>query len=106
MSNANTITDAGMWRSHLEAALTTPGETVILATLNEQRDMAMQAATTRPQDLVDAARSLLEQAMERIQDELAAEDGDSQGDDPREQMVSTLDEVIAMLPDPFAGDEH
>jgi hypothetical protein len=104
MGNANTVTDGGMWRSHLEAALTTPGETVILASLNEQRDMVMQAATTRPRDLIDAARSLLEQAMERIQDELMAEDGDSQGDDPREQMVSTLDEVISMLPDPHADD--
>jgi hypothetical protein len=104
MSEANPITNGGMWRSHLEAALAKPGETVILASLDDKRGMVMQAATVRPQDLIDAARSLLEQAMERIQDELSAEDGDDQGDDPREQMVSTLDEVLGMLPDPNADD--
>lgn len=100
MPEANRVADGGMWRSHLEAALAKPGETIILASLDDKRSMVMQAATTRPQDLVDAARSLLEQAMDRMQEELAAEDGDSQGDDPREQLVSTLDEVLGLLPDP------
>jgi len=104
MPEANPIADGGMWRSHLEAALGRPGETIILASLDGKGSMVMQAGTTRPMDFVHAARSLLEQAMERIQDELAAEDGDDQGDDPRERMVSTLDEVLGMLPDPHADD--
>jgi len=97
--------NAAMWRQHLEAAIAKPDQTIILASLDDKRGMVMQAATTRPQDLVDAARSLLEQAMERIQDELAAEDnGGSQGDDPREEMVSLLDEVMMMLTDPNADE--
>lgn len=96
--------NAAMWRQHLDAALARPGETIILASLDDKGGMVMQAGTTRPLDFIHAARSLLEQAMERIQEELAAEDGDDQGDDPREQLVSTIDEILGMLPDPHADD--
>lgn len=95
--------NAAMWRQHLDAALARSGETIILASLDGKGGMVMQAATTRPMDFVNAARSLLEQAMERTQEELAA-DGDDQGDDAREQLVSTIDEILGMLPDPHADD--
>lgn len=104
MSNTHPAANLGMWRSHLEAALARPNETIILATLDDQRSMAMQTATQRPQDLIDVARSLLDEAMSRLQAELADEDGNDQGDDPREQLVSTLDEVLGLLPDPHADE--
>jgi hypothetical protein len=99
-----TVSNPKMWLDHLEKALATPGETVILATLESDGSMVLQTACTRPMDMVLAARSLLEMALDRTRDDLNAEDGDSQGDDPREQLLSTLDEVLGLLPDPNKDD--
>lgn len=96
MTEANPITNGGMWRSHLEAALAKPGETVILASLDDKRGMVMQAATVRPQDLVDAARSLLEQAKDRLEDD--------QIDDEHADMLERLNAALDELPDPNADD--
>ncbi len=100
----NKVADGGMWRSHLEAALLREGETIILASMDDKRGLVMQCACMRPQDMVDVARSLLEQAKDRTSEELQREDGDSQGDDPREELVSILDEVLGILPDPNEDD--
>jgi hypothetical protein len=93
-------TNAEMWRSHLDGALGRPGETIILATLDAERGMSMQTATVRPQDLVDAARSLIDQAIDLTQKELDAEDGNDQGDDPREEQIALWQEALDLLPDP------
>lgn len=60
--------DADRWRHHLETALARPGEKIILASLSDGHSMVMQVGTTRPIDLVHAARSLLEQALDAIDD--------------------------------------
>ena len=99
---SKSFTNAAMWRQHLEAAIAKPGQTIILASLDDKRGMVMQAATTRPEDLVAVARSLLEQAMERIQDELF--DLDDDAIDARDGVVMLLDEVLGMLPDPNADE--
>ena len=96
--------NAAMWRQHLEAAIAKPDQTIILASLDDKRGMVMQAATTRPQDLVDAARSLIDQAKERLEDEVFAEDGDDEAVEARDDLVTLLDDVLAMLPDPNADE--
>lgn len=97
-------TNAAMWRQHLEAAIAKPDQTIILASLDDKRGMVMQAATTRPQDLLDAARSLIDQAKERLEDEVFAEDGDDEAVEARDDLVTLLDDVLGMLPDPHADE--
>ena len=99
---SESFTNAAMWRQHLEAAIAMPDQTIILASLDDKRGMVMQAATTRPQDLVAAARSLLEQAMELLEDEVFAIDDEAI--DARDGVVMLLDEVLGMLPDPNADE--
>jgi hypothetical protein len=53
---------AAGWRKHLDTGLAQPDDTLVLATLDAKGGMMMQVRGTRPRDLMDLARSLLEQA--------------------------------------------
>jgi hypothetical protein len=84
----------------LTHAIAQPDDTVIVANLDPQGGMVLTVRCNRTLDLIQAARSLLDDAVQRTQDELAAEEGDSQGDDPVEQRLSfllaALDEINAI----------
>lgn len=57
------------WMNHIQRAMDDAGATVILASLSADGGMMLQTRSTRPQDLVAAARSLLEQARDRIHEQ-------------------------------------
>jgi hypothetical protein len=84
----------------LTQALAHPGETVIIASVDPQGGMVLTVQCDRALDLVQVARSLLEDAMQRSQDEHAKDGCDSQGDDPLEERISylsvALDEISAI----------
>ena len=79
--------DAARWRTHLDKALESPGETIILASLDGKGGMVLQVGGTRPQDLVDVARSLLEQARDQLE-----QNGD---------LAERVEQAIESLPSPL-----
>jgi hypothetical protein len=81
----------------LNQAMAKPDDTIIVATMDAQGGMTMTVRSIRTIDLVQVARSLLEQAKDRTQEELDAEDCNSQGDDPVEERLSFLMAAIDEL---------
>jgi hypothetical protein len=77
-----------------------PEETIIVAAVDPQQAMVLTVRCNRSLDLIQVARSLLEDARERTKEELGAEDCNSQRDDPVEQRLSYLmaaiDEISAI----------
>jgi hypothetical protein len=96
MDPKDSVADRATWHKHLDSALGSPDPTVILASVGADRSMCIQVIGTRPQDMLDVARSLIEQAKDRLEE--ASED--EQGD-----LVETLEEVLELLPDPLADDD-
>jgi hypothetical protein len=84
----------------LTTSLAKPDETIILASVDPQQAMVLTVRCDRIIDLVQVARSLLEDALQRSQDEHAIDGCDSQGDDPLEERISylaaALDEINAI----------
>lgn len=93
------------WRAHLDRAIAAPGSTIVLATLDADRSMVLQTATTRPQDLVDVARALLQQALDRINDEIDAAMAAGLPAEPgRDDLAMAVEDAITLLPDPHEDD--
>jgi hypothetical protein len=84
----HTFADAA--RNALETALSSEADAVVVASLTTNGSLVLLTRKPGPIELVVVARSLLQQALDETQDELGAEDGDSQGDDPREERVGFL----------------
>ena len=88
--------------SHAMAAQTLAsaqeGDTVIVAVLRSRDSMVMHTSGLDPFLLVDAARSLLEQAEDALRREMSTWEDHDQGDAPEEQLLSSVLEAIECLP--------
>lgn len=83
------------WRSHLDHALPRADHTLVLADMDATGSMAMQVRCDRPRDLLDLARALLDQAVDRLQDMEGAE---------AEELEGFAGDALACLPDPHDRD--
>jgi hypothetical protein len=78
------------WAHHLRQALHREDQTVVLADMDAKGSMAMQVLGTRPRDLLDIARSLLEQARDRWEEEPES--------DATTDMMEVCEDALAILP--------
>ena len=74
------------------------GDTVIVAVLRPKDSMVMHTSGLDPFLLVDAARSLLEQAEDALRREMDTWEEHDQGDAPEEQLLSSVLEALECLP--------
>jgi hypothetical protein len=74
------------------------GDTVIVAVLRPKDSMVMHTSGLDPFLLVDAARSLLEQAEDALQEAMSTWEDHDQGDAPEEQLLSSVLEALESLP--------
>lgn len=73
------------------------GDTVIVAVLGPTRG-TMHTINPDPFLLVDAARSLLEQAEDALQETMSTWEDHDQGDAPEEQLLSSVLDALESLP--------
>lgn len=74
------------------------GDTVIVAVLRPTDSMVMHTSGLDPFLLVDAARSLLEQAEDALQETMSTWEDHDQGDAPEEHLLSSVLEALESLP--------
>lgn len=74
------------------------GDTVIVAVLRPKASMVMHTSGLNPFLLVEAARSLLEQAEDALHREMDTWEDHDQGDAPEEQLLSSVLEALECLP--------
>jgi hypothetical protein len=88
----------------LSRAIAHEGAAVVVGSADGNGMVLLTRASGGPVDFINIAHALLNLALDQQREALRAEDGDSQGDDPREQLVSSLLDVLDEL-EPYTDKE-